>query len=644
MTKSRPNIMERKEFRDLTSVEDARKLVEQIRVQPETIILPIDKAVGHIIADDIPSGVDVPAFNRSVKDGYAIRAKDTYQATEPKPEELRCIGSIPAGCTDKFFVDDGETIEISTGAPIPDGADAVVMVENTKQTGDSVFIYQPVHIGENIMRAGNDIMKGERILRKNTRIGSREIGVLASIGMNDVPVKRLLVGIISTGNELIKPGDELEAGRIYDANSYAIAAAIEECGGTARIYGIVPDDAALMEEALERAINECNIVLTSGSTSAGVGDIMYMIIEEKGETLTHGIAIKPGKPVVIGMIGNVPTIGLPGNPTSALSIFNEFVAPIIYNSLGVKPTFKTKITAVMGTGIRSGGREELFPVGVVRGKAYPADKTSGAITTLSDADGIIEIRAHTEYIEAGSEVEVTMFGNVKSPDLMFVGGQCPGTDLLEEITGLVFRTLKMGSSAGFTAISGGTTDIACVNMVDSEGNYNSSVIGKMNLEDVVLVKGYRREQGLIFSPDTHVYGLKDITGLQLINRNRGSGTRALLDRELGKLAENMGIPRSELIKSLKGYNSGSKTHRSVCDAVKSGKADVGFGLRAAAEEAGLEFIPVAEDEFDFVIRKDLLDIEEIQIFLSALRSEEFSKRLPTGMYSYEMTGRVISSF
>ncbi|WP_321430046.1 molybdopterin biosynthesis protein [uncultured Methanolobus sp.] len=636
--------MERKEFRELTSVEDARKLVGNIKVQPEITVLPIEEAAGHIIAEDILSGLDVPAFNRSVKDGYAVRAKDTYQASEPEPIELKVTGSIPAGCEDIFFVDDGEAIEISTGAPIPDGADAVVMVESTKQIGDSLLVYQPVHINENIMRAGTDIMKGERILRKNTRMGSREIGVLASIGMDEVHVKDLIVGIISTGSELIRPGEKLGVSKIYDANSYAIAAAIDECGGTPRMYGIIRDDEKLMEDALDRAIAECDIVLTSGSTSAGAGDIMYMIIEEKGETLTHGIAIKPGKPVVIGMINDVPTIGLPGNPTSALSIFNEFVAPVIHNSLGVKPSFKTKLTAEVGTVIRSGGREELFPVGVVRGKVYPADKTSGAITTLSDADGIIEIKANTEYIEPGSQVEVTMFGNVRSPDLMLVGGQCPGIDLLEEMTGLMFRTLNMGSSAGFTAISGGTADIACVNMVDADGNYNSSVLKRMDLEDVVLVKGYVREQGLIFTPDNHVYSLEDIINLNLINRNRGSGTRALLDREIDLLAEEKGTSKAELIKSLKGYNSGSKTHRSVCDAVKSGKVDVGFGLRAAAEEAGLEFIPVAEDEFDFVIRKDLLEIEEIQKFLGVLRSDEFSKRLPAGISTYEMTGSIISSF
>ncbi|MDW7731097.1 MAG: molybdopterin biosynthesis protein [Methanolobus sp.] len=642
--------MERKEFRELIPVEEARKLISRIIARPEPEKITIEISAGRILAEDIFSPVDVPAFNRSVKDGYAIRAKDTYQASEPEPVELIMAGSIPAGCADSFFAGDREAIEISTGAPIPEGADAVVMVEQTKQVGSNVLVYQPVHINENIMKAGTDIMKGERVLRKNTRIGSREIGVLASIGMKEVPVKKLLVGIISTGDELIEPGSKLEKGLIFDANSYAITASVEEAGGIPKMYGIIPDDRKKMQDALNRAIRECHIVLTSGSTSAGVGDIMYMIIEEKGETLAHGIAIKPGKPVVIGMIEGVPTIGLPGNPTSALSIFNEFVAPIIHNSLGTTPSFRTKVQAVMGTGIRSGGREELFPVGVIRGRAYPADKSSGAITTLSDADGIIEIRAETEYIEAGSPVEVTMFGNVRSPDLMYVGGQCPGVDVLEETTGMVFRMLNMGSSAGFTAIAGATTDIAGVNMPDADGDYNLSVIRKMDLSDVVLVKGYKRELGLIFRQDTRVSGLEDLTDLKLgskirfINRNRGSGTRAVLEMELGRLAKEKGISRNELTRNIEGYNSSSKTHRSVCDAIKDGRADVGFGLRAAAREAGLRFLPVTEDEFDFVIQKDLLDIREIRMFLDALRSEELSKRLPAGIHTHEMTGSIISSF
>ncbi|WP_406655753.1 molybdopterin biosynthesis protein [Methanolobus sp. ZRKC2] len=638
--------MERKEFRELTPVEEARQLINRIIARSDTEHLKIEDSAGRILAEDIFSPVDVPAFNRSVKDGYAIHAKDTYQASEPEPVKLKMTGSIPAGCSDTFFAGEGEAIEISTGAPIPDGADAVVMVEQTKGVDDNILVYQPVHINENIMKAGSDIMKGERVLRKNTRIGSREIGVLASVGMKEVPVRKLLVGIISTGNELIEPGNSLGKGLIFDANSYAIAASVEEAGAIPKMYGIIPDDGKMMEEGLDRAIRECHMVLTSGSTSAGVGDIMYKIIEDKGKTLTHGIAIKPGKPVVIGMIDGIPTIGLPGNPTSALSIFNEFVAPIIHNSLGTAPSFRTKVQAVMGTGIRSGGREELFPVGVIRGRAYPADKTSGAITTLSDADGIIEINAETEYIDAGSPVEVTMFGNVRIPDLMYVGGQCPGVDILEEETGMVFRMLNMGSSAGLTAIAGETTDIAGINMPGADGNYNLPVVRKMNLSDVVLAKGYKRELGLIFRKGERISGLEDLIGLKFkfINRNRGSGTRTVLETELDRLAKEKGISRNELTKSIKGYNSTSKTHRSVCDTIKDGRADVGFGLRNTAEESGLGFVPVTEDEFDFVIRKDLLDIREIQVFLNALRSEEFSRRLPAGIHTYEMTGSIISPF
>lgn len=636
--------MERKEFRETITADEARALVAGIKITANVERVHIASASGRILAEDIFSNVDVPQFNRAVKDGYAVRAKDTYNATEPEPLSLKVTAVIPAGCSDKFFVGDGEAIEISTGAPIPDGADAVIMSEQTKQTGDIVFVNQPVHIAENVMRAGSDIMKGDRVLRRNTRIGPREIGVLASIGNIDVPVKKVLVGIISTGDELVEPGKELGPGMIFDANSYAVAANITECGAVPMIYGIVPDEELLMEQILDRAIDECDLVLTSGSTSAGIGDVMYKIIDAKGETLAHGISIKPGKPVVIGMIRDVPTIGLPGNPASALSIFNEFVAPIIYNALELTPSFRTKVQAVMGTGIRSGGREELFPVGLVRGRAYPADKTSGAITTLSDADGIIEIKANTEYIEAGTPVDVTMFGNARSPDIMFVGGQCPGIDIIEDITGKVIRTLNLGSSAGFAAIAGATADIAGVNMPNAGGEYNLSVIRKMGLADVVLVKGYKRELGLIFKPDMAVKGLDDLLSLRLINRNRGSGTRAALDIELSKMASQKGISRDVLIKKIDGHSSGSKTHRSVCEAIKDGKADVGFGLKTAADEAGLGFIHVTEDDFDFVIRKEVLDVKEIQLFLSVLESLDFAGRLPVGIRTYERTGQLIDSF
>ncbi|MBN2487918.1 MAG: molybdopterin biosynthesis protein [Methanosarcinaceae archaeon] len=632
--------MHRKEFRELISIEDARHLVDEIAVQPTNKSTLIENALGCIIAEDVVSDVDVPSFNRAVMDGYAVCAKDTYNASETGPAKLKSIGSIPAGCTDKFSVTEGTTVEIATGAPIPDGADAVLMVEHTEREDDDIRVYRPVHTGENIMRAGSDIMRGERVLRKGSRIGSREIGVISAIGKREILTRSVKVGIISTGDELIQPGESLKEGKIYDTNTYALAASIMECGGSPIMYGIARDDETEMKGAIEIAVRECDIVLTSGSTSAGAGDIIYKIIEDKGTTLAHGINIKPGKPVVIGLIANVPTIGLPGNPTSALTIFNELVAPMIRRAVGTKEELRSITSAILNTSFRSEGRQQFLPVGLVRGKAYPADKGSGAITTLADADGFIEIRAETEFIEAGTPVEVTLFGDVSKPDVLLVGGYCPGVDLLEDMTGLNFRVLNTGSSGGFSATSAGNADIAGVNMPDSSGEYNIPIIKGMGLSDVVLIKGYRREQGLIVRHDSDISGLEDIIGKRLINRNRGSGTRALLDLKLRELAGQKGMSHRDLTRSIIGYDSGAKTHRAVCDAVRNGRSDVGFGLRAMADEADLKFIKVAVEEYDFLVQKDLLEIDEIKALLECLTSGEFAERLPAGIFVHERTGEI----
>ncbi|MGP8330785.1 MAG: molybdopterin biosynthesis protein [Methanosarcinaceae archaeon] len=633
--------MHQKEFRELISVEKARILVNEIDIKLKTKSILIEDSINRIIAGDIISQVDVPSFNKSVMDGYAVKAKDTYQASETNPCTVILVGSMPAGCSDRFFVGDGKAVDIATGAPIPDGADAVVMIEQTKRQGNEIFIDRPVHIGENIMRTGSDIMRGERVLRKGTRIGSREIGVLGAIGKREVLIGSIKVGIISTGDELLRPGEPLGSGKIYDTNSYALSAGVIECGAIPVMYGIVRDNDRDMEEAIDIAVEECDIVLTSGSTSAGAGDIMYKIIDEKGTTLAHGINIKPGKPVVIGLICGVPTIGLPGNPTSALTIFNEFVAPLIRRAIGASTDTKTATTAVLGTSIRSKGRHQLLPVGLVRGKVYPADKGSGAITTLADADGFIEIRPEVEYMDAGTPVIVTLFGDVIRPDVLFVGGTCPGIDVIEDLTGLRIRAIATGSSGGFSAISNGTADIAGVNMPDISGEYNIPIIKRMGLSGVVLIKGYRREQGLIVRHDSGISNIGDILAHRLINRNRGSGTRALLDIKLGELAGEKGISIREMTGLIAGYDSGAKTHRAVCDAVNSGRADVGFGLRFAADEAGLKFIRVAEEDYDLLIPKDLLDIEEIRILRECLVSDEFAEMLPAGIFVYEDRGNVI---
>ncbi|WP_292389265.1 molybdopterin biosynthesis protein [Methanosarcina sp. UBA5] len=640
--------MKRKEFRKLISVEKARKIINSLQVLPRQESLSLENAYGGILAEDIVTEINVPPFPRAVMDGYAVRAEDTYACSETEPVELRFLGNLPAGSDAKFRVSAGEAVEIATGAPVPEGANAVVMVEYSSEGDGTVSIYRPVTMGENIMKAGSDIRKGERVLRAGRKLGTREIGVLASVGKKDVPVLKLQVGIISTGDELARPGEKLTSGKIYDANSYTLYAGICECGAFPLLYGIIGDNETAMKRALETAVSECALILTSGSTSSGSGDVMYRLIDEIGETLAHGISIKPGKPVVIGIIQGVSIIGLPGNPTSALMIFNEFVAPLLRKALGEDKVLKKTENGIMGTGFRSEGRQQLLPVGLIRGRVYPADRGSGAITSLSGADGFIEIPSSTEFIEAGTPVEVTLFGEVEKPDILIAGGFCPGLDLLEDLSGLRFRTLYTSSNGGFSAIASNTADIAGVNMPsrDSRGQdgilYNISTIENMRLSGVVLVKGYKREVGLLVRQDRPVSGLADLPGKHLINRNLGSGTRVLLDLKIAEFVAGKEISKKEFTDSIPGYTSGAKSEAAVCEAVTSGKAEVGVGIRNCTEKGGLQFIKFAEEEYDFLIRKEILETPEVRRFLEILNSAEFASKLPDGLHVYERTGEIIS--
>ena len=630
----------RKEFRKLVTVEEAVKIIDHLEIHPNVIEVKIENAFGHILAGDIVSQVDVPPFSRASMDGYAVIASDTYLAREDRPTELKIIGHIQAGNNPDLKIENGEAAEIATGAVMPSGANAVVMVEYTRVDPD-LLVLRPVSINENVMHAGSDIMVGERILKRGTFLGAREIGVLAAVGKTGVNVYRLNVGIISTGNELQEPGTRLQAGKIYDINSYSIASAVKECGGTPLHYGIVRDNEIEMKNALKKAADNCDIILTSGSTSAGSGDVMYRIIEEDGILLAHGIDIKPGKPAIIGKVFGKTIFGLPGYPTSSLTIFNEFVAPIIRKFTGQKEK-RVKTKARLASRVRSEGRKQLLPVGLVRGLAYPMDKGSGAITTLADADGFIEINSDVELLESGEEVEVTMFGKTETPDLLFIGSHCLGLDVLAEIADLRIRVINTGSSGGLSAIRNGTADIAGVHLLDDSGVYNISFLKRFGIKEAILVKGYLREQGLMVKKGSDIKVFDDILNARIINRNTGSGTRVITDLKLKEVALKKGVSFEELIDHIDGYQIEAKTHSAVAAAVKLGKADAGIGIRAVAEQNGLKFIKIADEEYDFVIPFKLLESIEIKKFFDALRSEDFKRKLPEGLRTYERTGEIVN--
>lgn len=450
-------MMKRKEFHELIPIEEAEQIIKSI-IRSSTEVVPLDRAYHRILAEDVTAAIDVPSFDRADMDGYAVRASDTYTAREEEPVHLAIRDVIHAGDTPSITISAGETAEIGTGAMLPDGADAVVMVEYTGQKGSHVSIHRAVHEGENVMRAGTDIMHGTGVLSRGTLLGSREIGVLAAIGVSHVCVRSLRVGIISTGNELTPTGEKLQSGQVYDVNSHTLRAAVHECGASPIMYGIVSDDQRETREILEKSISECDLILTSGSTSAGSGDIMPGILEEYGEILAHGINIKPGKPMIIAKMEK-PVIGLPGFPTSSLSMFYYLIAPRIRDVLGYETTVNRQ-HAVLGTRVQSAGRHQLLPVALVRGTAYPVDRGSGAITTLACADGFIEILPDIEIAEAGESVEVVLFGKQSPFDFVFAGTPCDDLNTLIEMLPFRVRMIHTGIAAGIDAVRSGVAEIA----------------------------------------------------------------------------------------------------------------------------------------------------------------------------------------
>ena len=484
--------MKRKEFHELIPIERAEQILKSIIRGSDTVV-PIDLAYHRVLACDVVASIDVPSFDRADMDGYAVRAEDTYTAREEARVELEMIGRIPAGDAPTLTIRAGAAAEISTGAMLPDGADAVVMVEYTEEVGSRVSIQRAVHSWENVMRAGTDIRRGVRVLPQGTLLGAREIGVLAAIGVSQVCVRSLAVGIISTGDELVPVGERMEPGqgRVYDVNAHTISAAVRECGATPIMYGIIPDDRERTIEILKKAISECDLILTSGSTSAGSGDIMPRILEECGEVLAHGINIKPGKPMIIARMEK-PVIGLPGFPTSALSMFYFLVAPRLRDILASESTAAVAVAAgrehdghvehaVLGSRIQSVGRHQLLPVAVVRGFAYPVVKGSGAITALAAADGTIEILPEVEIMEPGETVEVVLFGERSASDFVIAGMPCDDLNPLIATLPFRVRVIHTGVAAGTYAVRNGIADVAGIPLRADE---------LPDSDDVVVVEGF----------------------------------------------------------------------------------------------------------------------------------------------------------
>jgi len=631
----------RKVFRNLKSLEEVKDLIMRYERAERREKISIWDAFGRILAEDIVSGVDVPGFDRVMLDGYAVRAEDTFWADEDNPVELKVIGVASAGHPFPGEVGEREAVEVATGAPMPRGANSVVKEEFTVRKGDSILVMRAVAPGENVQGAGSDVRVGETVAYRGTRLSAREIGILAAVGIREVEVlSKPRVGIFSTGDELAQPGESLEYGKIYDVNSSSLMASVLEDGGEPKFLGILPDDYEAIRDSLKREIEKFDIILISGSTSVGAGDVMYRVLEELGPpgVIVHGIAMHPGKPTVIAEARGKLVIGLPGYPTSCLTVYREIVSPLIRKWSG-KPleTGKEVIGKAAERIIGERGRRDLLPVHVVKDEEYlvfPVPTGSEAISTLSRADGYVEMEELEEIIEEGEVVRVKLFTD-RIADISMIGSHCIGLELImSEMRrrGYLIKSVFVGSSGGFKAIARGEADLAGVHAFDPETmEYNLPFMRKFSIEDkAILIRGYRRIQGLIVARGNPkgIKGIRDILerrDIVMMNRNKGSGTRILLDYLLKEEAERMGIDISEAIKNIRGYWNEAKSHNAVAIAIKNGIADVGIGIKTVARLYNLDFIPIAEENYDFLIRRSSMRKGAVEEFLRILR--EFRSKL-----------------
>lgn len=602
--------------------------------------VPVDvEALFRITSEPVFAQLSSPAYHSCAMDGIATRSYATFGASEANPRSLR-LGE------DAVFVD--------TGDPLPKGFDSVIMVEDLiETTEDTVTIIAPSKPWQHVRTVGEDIVATELVLPANHEIRAVDLGALLAAGVTCVMVRRKpKVVIIPTGDELIPPGVTPGAGDIIEFNSRIIGGLVQEWGGEPVFWDIVPDETGALCESVCKASSLADIIVVNAGSSAGSEDYTADIVKSLGELIVHGVAIKPGKPTILGILNSKPFLGIPGYPVSAALSCELFLLPLLAKMLGRKVPERAKVNALCTRRIVSTpGMDEFVrvKVGNVGGRyvASPLARGAGAIMSLVRADGYIEIPRSSQGILESSEVAVNLLRNIQEIDnaIVAIGSHDLALDLLGsflamEYPGVNLSSTHVGSMGGIMAMRRGEAHIAGVHLLDEEtGEYNVPYVKRyLDPKDYALVNLVYREQGLIVAPGNPkgIQGISDLIrpGVSFVNRQRGAGTRILLDLELKKL----GI-EPEMIS---GYEHEEYTHMGVAASVANNVADAGLGIRSAARALGLGFVPLAWERYDLLMTREFLHSSSMEKLFSIMSSQEFKDKVSSlSGYDVSHSGEVM---
>lgn len=592
-------------------------------LEPKAETVPVAEAAGRVTAHAVYAHICAPHYNASAMDGIALMASVTFGATETTPVRLT---------SEKF-------IQVDTGDPMPSDTDAVVMIEDVVRDGDDVLLYQAAVPWQHVRQIGEDVCAGDMILPSYTVITPAALGAMLAGGVLEADVvKAPVVGIIPTGDEIVAPCTDPSPGDIIEFNSTIFSGILQSWGAIPKTYPIVKDIKEDIIAAMEKAVSECDAVIINAGSSAGRDDYSSLAVSTVGRVLYHGIAIKPGKPAILGLSGAKPILGVPGYPVSGIIVLDEILKPVIEVMTGRNLHQQQTVEATLGRVLTSPLKYREFVrvrVGVDENGNYvatPLNRGAGVVTSFVKADGILDIPQDCEGYEAGDKVRITLLRPLDDIDntLTIIGSHDP---LIDEVIDIMKRedvesvvsSSHVGSMGGIMAVKRGEAQMGAIHLLDEEtGKYNTSYIAKQFPNGgVKLEKGVKRIQGIMVAKG-NPKGIKTFAdlgadGISYVNRQKGAGTRILCDF----LLRQNGMQPSDLY----GYEREEFTHTAVAAQIASGTADAGLGIYSAAKTYDLDFIPVCDEEYDFLIDEKAYNSEKIKKFLSVLHSDELKARL-----------------